>query len=201
MKFSSVAPLLAAVPGTLGAALPLATRGQDAAQITFIGAADAQFTQDFPKDGSAVTITNPLSISHISSNNPDVTCTFTGIDDSSTTTNGVAFVDVGPPQTQVQGSCKRIWHPETRSPNGGAAREVEITFTGAADAQYKQSFPIDGGVSTIGESLSVSHISSSTGGVKCTFYGVDGSNTVVEGAQTVDVGPPQTQSAGHCAHL
>lgn len=56
MKFSSVAPLLAAVPGTLGAALPLAARGQDAALITFIGAADAQFTQDFPKDGSAVTI-------------------------------------------------------------------------------------------------------------------------------------------------
>lgn len=53
----------------------------------------------------------------------------------------------------------------------------------------------------LGESLSVSHISSSTGGVKCTFYGVDGSNTVVEGAQAVDVGPPQTQSAGYCAHL
>lgn len=31
-------------------------RGQNTAQVTFIGAADAQFTQDFPIDGSVVKI-------------------------------------------------------------------------------------------------------------------------------------------------
>lgn len=50
MKLAAVAPLLA-LPGTLGLAIRDHT-----AQITFTGAADAQFTQDFPADGSIVKI-------------------------------------------------------------------------------------------------------------------------------------------------
>lgn len=50
MKLTAIAPLLA-LPGTLGLAIRDHT-----AKITFIGAADAQFTQDFPQDGSIVEI-------------------------------------------------------------------------------------------------------------------------------------------------
>ncbi|KAI4197519.1 MAG: hypothetical protein LQ348_002155 [Seirophora lacunosa] len=45
--------------------------------------------------------------------------------------------------------------------------------------------------------LSVSMIRSE-GGATCTFNGIDGSSTTVVGAQTVDVGPPQTQISGSC---
>lgn len=45
--------------------------------------------------------------------------------------------------------------------------------------------------------LSISHITS-LGGATCSFVGIDGSHTVVVGAQTVDVGPPQTQVSGSC---
>lgn len=49
--------------------------------------------------------------------------------------------------------------------------------------------------------LSISHISSSTNGVFCTFHGVDNSVTAVNGAESVDVGPPQTQTSGSCQKL
>ena len=45
--------------------------------------------------------------------------------------------------------------------------------------------------------LSISHIKS-LGGATCAFYGIDGSKTIVVGAQTVDVGPPQTQISAVC---
>ena len=48
--------------------------------------------------------------------------------------------------------------------------------------------------------LSISHIKSE-GGATCTFFGIDGSVTTVVGAQTVDVGPPQTQVSGSCLAL
>lgn len=48
--------------------------------------------------------------------------------------------------------------------------------------------------------LSISHIKS-LGGATCTFYGIDGSVTTVVGAQTVDVGPPQTQLRAVCRAL
>lgn len=92
------------------------------AWVTFIGAADAQFSQGFPTDGEWVQIStslspnilhpdaaltstaNPLSISHIQSDAAGVTCVFNGIDKSVTTVSG-GLVDVGPPQTQISGSC------------------------------------------------------------------------------------------------
>lgn len=48
--------------------------------------------------------------------------------------------------------------------------------------------------------LSVSHISSE-GGASCTLFGIDGSTTTVVCANTVDVGPPQTQVSGSCLAL
>ena len=48
--------------------------------------------------------------------------------------------------------------------------------------------------------LSISHIKS-LGGATCTFFGIDGSKTTVVGAQTVDVGPPQTQISAVCRAL
>jgi hypothetical protein len=79
-------------------------------------------------------LADPLSISHISSGTNGVSCTFHGIDNSDTTVNGAQTVDVGPPQTQVYGSC----HLNGRSP------QVSVSFIGAADAQFSQSFPVDG---------------------------------------------------------
>ncbi|GAT19444.1 similar to An07g00330 [Aspergillus luchuensis] len=155
-------------------------RAQATAQVTFVGAAGAQFTQDFPTDGSNVKISQ---------------------------------VDVGPPQTQVQGSCRFgsgsiPSNPGQTQPTGG---QVLITFVGAANAQFQQQFPTNGVSTKIncsgmlteelrqsGNPLSISHISSTTGGVKCTFNGIDNSVTTINGAQTVDVGPPQTQISGTC---
>jgi hypothetical protein len=49
--------------------------------------------------------------------------------------------------------------------------------------------------------LSISTISSQ-GGATCTFFGIDGSQTTVVGAETdVPVGPPQTQISGVCDAL
>ncbi|RAH63880.1 uncharacterized protein BO66DRAFT_362206 [Aspergillus aculeatinus CBS 121060] len=215
MHFLSESTVLFTLASSVFAA-PLAVRTQNEVQITFLGAADAQFTQSFPTDGSTVAISNPLSISHIASSTAGVTCTFIGIDHSSTTVSGVATVDVGPPQTQTQGSCTAAGDPTTptpdpstpapapvepstpSTPSGGQGSSVTITFQGAADAQFSQSFPLDGTSTAITNPLSISHIVSGTGNVRCTFNGIDHSVTTVSGVQTVDVGPPQTQVNGAC---
>ncbi|MCJ1468678.1 hypothetical protein MMC07_007307 [Pseudocyphellaria aurata] len=68
-----------------------------------------------------------------------------------------------------------------------------IKFDGAdADAFFYQSFPLDGQLHPITNPLSVTQIEGDSGAV-CTFYGIDGSVTVVKGHVTVPVGPPQTQ--------
>ncbi|KAI9925512.1 hypothetical protein ASPWEDRAFT_28951 [Aspergillus wentii DTO 134E9] len=97
---------IALATSALAAPAPNADNGFKA-QITFIGAADASFSQEFPTDGTSVDIHNPLSISHISSLG-GATCTFHGIDGSVTTVVGRNTVDVGPPQTQVSGSCHAL---------------------------------------------------------------------------------------------
>ncbi|KAE8377144.1 hypothetical protein BDV26DRAFT_219770 [Aspergillus bertholletiae] len=192
MKLSSTSAFVAAlVAGVNGASIP---RGHGSVPITFIGAANAQFTQDFPTDGTGVGISNPLSISHIASSTDGVTCSFEGIDHSHTVVSGQETVDVGPPQTQVFGVCNRDSERRNR-------HEVLITFVGAANAQFSQSFPLDGAETRITNPLSISHIESSTPGVSCTFNGIDHSVTTVSGVQTVDVGPPQTQTSGSCHRI
>lgn len=50
-------------------------------------------------------LANPLSISHIEIDATGASCTFRGVDQSVTTVTGPATVDVGPPQTQIEGTC------------------------------------------------------------------------------------------------
>lgn len=95
-------------------------------------------------------LANPLSISHIYDATKGTVCTFDGIDHSVTTVTGVGQVDVGPPQTQVQGSCR--WgstargSPDHSQPSPG---QVLITFIGAANAQFQQAFPTNGASTAI----------------------------------------------------
>jgi hypothetical protein len=103
------------------------------------------------------------------------------------------------------------------TPQGSSGFEALITFQGAAGAQFTLSFPTDSTTFAIGKfslpsqsfncssgiagnALSISHIVSE-GGATCSFHGIDGSETTVVGAQTVDVGPPQTQVWGSCLAL
>ncbi|KAJ5788749.1 hypothetical protein N7457_003739 [Penicillium paradoxum] len=202
MKSSAILGLFVAYAAT-ASAVPLKPRN-DQVEITFIGAADAQFTQSFPTDGSAVSIDNLLSISHISSNTAEVQCTFNGIDHSVTVINGAEWVDVGPPQTQVTGSCQAQASdssppPSTTPPPTGDQDHVQVTFLGAADAQFTQGFPATGEWIEITNPLSISHIETNTDGINCVFNGIDNSVTTVTGTQQVDVGPPQTQVSGSCA--
>ncbi|KAE8395208.1 hypothetical protein BDV23DRAFT_168812 [Aspergillus alliaceus] len=194
MKLSSTPALVAALlAGVNGASIP---RGQGPVSITFIGAADAQFTQDFPTDGTGTAITNPLSISHIASSTDGVSCVFNGIDNSVTYVSDAETVDVGPPQTQVWGTCNAA--PRQSVTRRWSEGLVYITFVGAADAQFTQAFPLNGASTQITNPLSISHVTSNTAGVSCTFNGIDHSVTTVSGVQTVDVGPPQTQISGSC---
>ncbi|KAJ5343946.1 hypothetical protein MYU51_002105 [Penicillium brevicompactum] len=186
MRTSTIISLFAVA--AVASAIPV--KRDDHVEITFIGAADAQFTQSFPSDGSAVSITNPLSISKISSGVNGFQCTFDGIDHSVTTVSGAETVDVGPPQTQLTGSCT----PVNDHPARGLAW---VTFIGAADAQFSQGFPTDGEWVQITNPLSISHIQSDAAGVTCVFNGIDKSVTTVSGG-LVDVGPPQTQISGSC---
>lgn len=51
---------------------------------------------------------NVLSISHIEMDAAGVMCTFNGIDHSVTSLSGAQLVDVGPPQTQISGTCQTM---------------------------------------------------------------------------------------------
>ncbi|CDM26308.1 hypothetical protein DTO013E5_7775 [Penicillium roqueforti] len=200
MKASTIFSLFVAYAAT-ASAIPVKQRDHQV-EITFIGAANAQFTQSISTDGSTVSIENPLSISHISSNTAGVQCTFDGIDQSVTIVNGAELVDVGPPQTQITASCQVQGSgtspvpPSTDHPDGD---QVHVTFIGAADAQFTQSFPSNGEWIQIVNPLSISHIQTTTEGATCVFNGIDHSVTTVAGTQLVDVGPPQTQVSGSCA--
>ncbi|KAL6244587.1 hypothetical protein RBB50_008829 [Rhinocladiella similis] len=96
-------PLLGSL-SSLTSASPIDTR-QSGVSVTFIGAADAQYTLDIPANSVFTPTNNALSISHIqtSAGGP---CVFFGVD-------GAVFVapasggygDVGPPQTIAGGIC------------------------------------------------------------------------------------------------
>ncbi|MCJ1400075.1 hypothetical protein MMC11_003278 [Xylographa trunciseda] len=79
--------------------------------------------------------------------------------------------------------------------------KAQITFEGATpEAFFTESVRTDNVPFYITNPLSISHIKSD-GGASCTFFGVDNSVTSVYGAETVDVGPPQTQVSGICSPL
>ncbi|CAF9941523.1 MAG: hypothetical protein HETSPECPRED_003635 [Heterodermia speciosa] len=75
---------------------------------------------------------------------------------------------------------------------------IAITFIGAADAQFTQSFSTEGFSYPIYNTLSVSKISN-PGGATCYFYGQDLKRAAtVPSGLTVDVGPPQQLLYGYC---
>ncbi|KAI4230492.1 MAG: hypothetical protein L6R40_008011 [Gallowayella cf. fulva] len=90
--------LVSAAPAPAGASAPYQIG------ITFIGAADAKFTQYFLTNGYGSGIYNPLSVSKIS-NPGGATCYFFGINGSQTQVPSGATVDVGPPQQLSYGYC------------------------------------------------------------------------------------------------
>ncbi|MCJ1294558.1 hypothetical protein MMC34_006116 [Xylographa carneopallida] len=86
--------------------------------------------------------------------------------------------------------------PSRQSPEHGFT--AQITLEGATpEASLTQSVRTDSVPFYITNPLSISHIQSQ-GSASYTFFGVDDSVTAVYGAQTVDVGPPQTQLSGIC---
>lgn len=60
--------------------------------------------------------------------------------------NGASQVDVGPPQTQVSGSCSKLPVQRRRSAT------VSVKFIGAAGAEFTQDFPTNDHITTISES-------------------------------------------------
>ncbi|MCJ1378233.1 hypothetical protein MMC17_001330 [Xylographa soralifera] len=72
-----------------------------------------------------------------------------------------------------------------------------VYFYGAAGAFYEINFPADNLGHAINNTLSVSSITLE-GGATCFFTGIDGSSTVLVGADTAVVGPPQQQIFGSC---
>ncbi|KAF9887506.1 hypothetical protein FE257_010084 [Aspergillus nanangensis] len=105
MKTSVIAATLTTLAG-LVSATPVDKRSA-VATIRFEGAADAGFTQGFLVDDQIYGIFDKLSISHIKGAEGAV-CTFHGVDGSTTVVSGSQTVDVGPPQTQIWGTCKSL---------------------------------------------------------------------------------------------
>ncbi|KAK6383806.1 hypothetical protein LTS17_003098 [Exophiala oligosperma] len=101
--FVALLPLLGSL-SSFASASPIDTR-QSGVSVTFIGAADAQYTLEIPANSVFTPTNNALSVSHIqtSAGGP---CVFFGVD-------GAVFVapaaggygDVGPPQTIAGGIC------------------------------------------------------------------------------------------------
>lgn len=69
---------------------------------------------------------------------------FDGIDKSVTVVSNAETVDVGPPQTQISGSCAVGAVPLTQHERRENDEDVVITFVGAADGQFTQVFPVNG---------------------------------------------------------
>ncbi|KUJ08296.1 uncharacterized protein LY89DRAFT_725197 [Mollisia scopiformis] len=104
MQTFAITTLLALAAASLTSAAPVAEPRQFQAQLTFYGAAGASYSLSVPADASEFYIDNPLSVSKISLEG-GASCGIKGIDGSETVVVGANTVDVGPPQTQVSGSC------------------------------------------------------------------------------------------------
>lgn len=105
ISFTSTLFALVPLIATLVSATPISSRQAPTVSVTFIGAADAQYTLDIPVNSVFTPTNNLLSISHISTS-AGGPCAFFGVD-------GAIFVappaggygDVGPPQTIAGGIC------------------------------------------------------------------------------------------------
>ncbi|KAG7007335.1 hypothetical protein G7Y79_00010g028360 [Physcia stellaris] len=92
---------------TTAAPPPLEARQGAGPTVTFSGAGPnpPTYTLTPPFRGENITITNPLSVSHISVDQTLGVCSFQGIDGSRAFIVGAGSVDVGPPQTQLSLRC------------------------------------------------------------------------------------------------
>ena len=125
MKIFAIAATALVAAVAYAAPAPLEDRSSNYVSITFI-AAPVEFTKVFPTDGSVFKIStqyllslpehhiltvertdNDLSVNLIKSEG-GATCTFYGIDGSVTTVTKAETVAVGPPQTQVSGTCRAL---------------------------------------------------------------------------------------------
>ncbi|KAI4102694.1 MAG: hypothetical protein L6R37_004225 [Teloschistes peruensis] len=104
---AAAATLLASILSLTSAAPAALEERQDVTTITFSGAGPnpPTYTLTPPFAGQNITITNPLSVSHISVDRQQGVCTFRGIDGGSFFTVGAATIDVGPPQTITSVKC------------------------------------------------------------------------------------------------
>jgi len=80
-------------------AIPLESRQSGSVTVTFIGAADAQYSLQIPVNSQFTPTNNPLSISHISTSGGPGACF--GVDGAIYVAEGAGYGDVGPPQTIV----------------------------------------------------------------------------------------------------
>ncbi|KAI9729352.1 MAG: hypothetical protein M1834_006875 [Cirrosporium novae-zelandiae] len=105
LTISAAVAFLAAIASAAPAPAPVQRRDTAYASVTFEGAPpdDAYFTMSIPVY-SSTSITNSLSISHISVGT-GAGCYFSGIDGGSTVVHSGQTIDVGPPQTQVSAYC------------------------------------------------------------------------------------------------
>ena len=167
-----------------------------------------------------LTSDNPLSVSHIVDNSGLGVCTFYGVDGSVTTVSDDDTVDVGPPQTQVSGTCNLYDSIHKRQDT-----KVTVTFFAAATSYTlilttycvintskftRHCASAEGSCSclniamdltetdiTTDNTLSVSSILVN-GNADCNFIGIDGANVFVAGDTLVDVPQPQTIVSGSC---
>lgn len=104
--FTIAVSFLALLPALSLAASANQARQSNEISVYFGGATGnptEYFTQLIPTDGTVVEIANPMSVSYIQAEGRNV-CFFYGID-GSVTEVGPDTTPVGPPQTQVSGSC------------------------------------------------------------------------------------------------
>lgn len=106
MKTFTITATLALLIATISAApsSPKSNR-QFEVSVTFYGADGASYPGSFPADDSVQPITNPLSVSSISSPGGGF-CSFFGADGTETEVIGDETSIVAPPQPQVSGSCQ-----------------------------------------------------------------------------------------------
>ncbi|KAI9054630.1 hypothetical protein LZ554_001783 [Drepanopeziza brunnea f. sp. 'monogermtubi'] len=172
------------------------------AEITFHGAADAQYTLTVPLTGSPIYTYNPLSISSISSPSINIAtnCVLSTPDYPPALVAGAPGTWIlGPPQTVISLSCSisggnsRRYLPPPPQPTA----RILIEFQGADPDQgafYSVVVPLDGTVVPTNNVLSVSTLVAGFDALatNCVFGYADGEAALARVA--VDrwaVGPPQ----------
>ncbi|KAG9241781.1 hypothetical protein BJ878DRAFT_210935 [Calycina marina] len=190
MQFTNILSLVACLAFT--SALPAPSNFYD---VTFHGAASAEYTIKVLADGRTINTGNALSISSISSSlDVEKYCTLRTVDYPPTLVEGPSGTwQVGPPQTVLSIACNKPVEPPSPV-------TVDIEFNGAADAKYSLNVPLDGTVVPTNNELSISTIFTTFAGLpNCNIKYVDfPAALVLISANIWAVGPPQTVLSIQC---